>query len=450
MRGVLVCVGVWAACGDNNTRHIDDARAVDAPADGTIGPQSGDITVTTLVRCCTVAAGTPQMGVMVVAVQPDGTVADHGLTDAQGTLVLHGVDAGAVVTVVYPEDAAFNTHVASMFAVTPGDSLTFGDAHFLGNTGGSDGIVTANVPAFAGAVSYYAYSPCAGGTASAPDTAIPISQLAACQTPTAPIVAVAYDDSFDLLASSYVAAADGTPGAIDDMGAWTANAQQNVTASITGLPPETVFVALEGEAVYPSHLFGASVGAPISAGTASAQMTLPITAPRTFGHARIERTGEFGDHHAYVAGAGTATMLPLTPPALPWVGGLVVNGTIGKAVWLQTAGSYDAAVLAIAWSHIDASETVHLYDWNVILPPGITALDFGAPPAELAPYMPGSADSTFAQLQLVDLASAADYDALRGVLDWQIEHPEDAVLQGDQASASNAQSFASPGGPALR
>ena len=447
---LFACV---TACGSDPVHHLPDGPMPIDGVPGTDATVAGDVTVTTLARCCTVTPGTAVAAVPVVLVQPGATVATTGMTGTDGKLTLHNVLPGAAITVVYPEDAGLNTYLATTLGVKPGDHLTYGDSYYAAPTTGTAGTMTVNLPTLANATSYSVNTPCGGASATAPTTSFVITQYTYCQTATGEISAIAYDSTGAIIGSADLPAATFANDAIVDVPAWTTNTAKNVTTSISGLAAD-VSVQLASFAVTDpiNPQYGSSTYPTAVAGAASFTTTLPGAFARTYGYAELYRPNL--DHQfSLKAGTPTATSFALTPPVLPWLDSshLTLNQTIGKASWLQTDGTYDAAVVRIGWYHLDVAQAAHYFYWNVIVPPGLTELDFHTGAAALSGYVPTSTDSITQQtVKLIDLSTAASYDELRGVPEWQCVHPDGAVEAGEVPAADYSGGEGFTGGIARR
>ncbi len=421
----LAALLVLAACGDN----------IKPPAPDAPGSTSGDVMVTTYVRAvAAVPEGTAQAMVHVLVVQPDGTPGDDALTDAQGNATLHGVFPGAAVSAVYPDVVPMTTEVTSILGAAPGDQLTFGDGYQRA-FGAFVGTMSVDAPTFAGAVDYGATTLC-GSSTLLPLPPIEVDLTAACETANGPIALFAYDPGLLPIASGFLPDGPLSPTLDVPLSAWTPNS--TVTTTLEGIDPQVMMVELDSTAAYAAGVtFTApTMQVPIGDGAASFSNSMPMTAPRMVGHAILSAGGHFGIHEVYRALPGTATTLTLATPSLPWVSALAADPGVGRAVWLQTSGTYDAAVLSLSWPLFDGG-IEHDYAWTVILPPGTTSFDF-SPALGASLPLDGGIVLT-AGLLLIDVPTVPSYDALRALPEWQIADPADAVMNGDLPALGLAQ-----------
>jgi hypothetical protein len=431
---VLLAMG----CGNGGGGQVD-ASTPDAAADvavvdvGVDAPTVGDVTISTLVRCCGQPQGSPAAGIVAIAVQPDNSVVT-GTSDTTGTVVLHGIHTGATVTVPYPENTNDNTSVISFVGVEPGDHLTTGEGYFFPPPPGTAGTMTISFPAVTGATDYVAYTPCGTTNVQAPATSFTVTLYDYCQIPSANIGVIAQATG-TIIASAYLTNAAFTPNATDSVPTWTANGQNAYAVTMSGVAPEVTTVALAGLASYPyaSAIEPFVQNVTIVNGTATAMVTLPLTAPRMGGIAGLTRD-QYGTQTAF-HGGGPAASATFAAPKLPWMGKATTTAT--TLAWTQTAGSYDGAVATMVW-HVTVSNVDHQHVWMVVLPPGTTSVDWTSPPAELASYLPAPTDTVNGDPALLDFGDVADYRAFRALPQWQFVYPYVSVLQGDHGSADGA------------
>lgn len=432
--GLFACV---AGCGDDGgARKLPDAPVLDdAPPPDMLA--AGTVNITTMSRCCTVAPNTPQPGILVVAVDADGTVAGTATTDADGKASL-SIKEGATVTAIYPEDNEHDTDVHTYVGVKPDDNLTFGDGYYAVNTlvpEGSNGSMTINWTAQTGATGYQIHTPCQTyGSTDAATLTYSATLAYYCQTPTAPIVVAAVDANGKVISSAYVPAAAFTVNAIVDIAAnqWVAQTADNFVLSMSGIDAVVTDARLRANADFDRYILSNSESLTPENGAASATFSLPGTAPHLYAEARLRRNGNYGAQTYY---KGSPSPYAFDAPKLPWISDrAIINPAQNRVLWFETAGTYDAAVLFLQWQR-NESKTSHYFNWTVILPPNVADFTLGTPPAELAAFLPSPKDFVDADLQLVDLSSAASYDAARALPEWRITSAFSAVVTGDEPAA---------------
>ena len=424
-----------AACGGGAARNVDavviDAVAIDAP------PPT-DVEVTTYVRCCGMPPLTTQAGVTVVAIQPNSDVVT-AMSDAAGHVTLHDIQANATVYVGYPESDAGMTTLVTVFGVKPGDHLVFGekytgswDAH------GTDGILTVNLPAYAGADGYRVTSGCSSIQGSSP-ISVPI--VARCQTPTSTFASIAYNFETPI-ATSYATNVPYTPGTTYDAGAWIPSTP--ITVSISGLVGVTSYVDFQVGSVgtgVPDGTLGRAIP---TNGSISSTLIAPRSAPANFAYATPEAGPSGTGMHEFSARLATnATTAQIVDPGIPWVGEVTGDGTTMS--WSQTSGPYDAASVSLSWSRLGADAKNHTFAWWLILPSGVTSTeDYPTLPAELEPFAMRPTDNGLSgpTVTLVDFTEAANYDDARTLPEWVLTYPTEAATGGDVEGVAIARSKA--------
>lgn len=431
--GLFACV---TGCGDDGgARKLPDAPLVE---DGLTPDMiaSGSVNITTMSRCCDVAANTPVANVLVVAVNADGSLAGTAMTDAQGKASLD-IREGATVTAVYPEDVDNETVITSYVGVKPNDELTFGDAYFEVDQAvtGADGQMTINWPMVTNATSYVVYTPCETYGRSATGLTLSASLYEYCQTPTAPIVVTAFDANSVMLSSAYLPSAPFTVGAVVNLVAndWVAQAADSATVSISSIDSAVTDLRLQAIARFPGYSVDDSYYPDLKLGEMSSMLSIPQTAPQKYARARLNRNGNYGEQNYFKGGTSP---FALTGVSLPWINDeAIVSPSQYRVVWIETAGEYDAAVLDLFWERYE-NKQYRQSRWRIVLPPGVADFRLGTPPAELAPFLPTDKDYLGSTLTLVDLSSAASYDAARALPEWRVANPEGAVASGDEPSAA--------------
>jgi hypothetical protein len=401
--------------------------AVDAMVDG-LPPT--DVDVTTYVRCCAATPLTPQAGVVVVAIDPIGNVVD-GISDAAGHVTLANVQPNSTVYAGYAESDQLTTVLVTVFGVNPGVHLVFGDRFGAWDAHGTDGSMTVNVPAYAGANEYRVSSSCFSIPSGS--TMITVPLVARCQTPTTDLYAIAYDaQGGQPVATSYSPSATSTPGSVFATGPWIPSTP--ITASISGLTGVTGYVDIDLGSVATSGYDGTLGRATPVNGSATLSMLAPRSAPALMAYATAELPPNGMGKHEYAAKVATnATQATLVDPGIPWVGQSLSDGTV--VTLSLTSGVYDAATVVSSWSRVDASSIHHTLMWSVIMPAGMTSFPwYPTLPAELAPFLVQPEDQQhgiYGSTTLVDFSDAATYDAALARPEWAFEVPSAAASVGD-------------------
>jgi hypothetical protein len=412
------------------------------------GPTTGTVTLTAYVRCCDLPPGTPQAGVQALVIQPDGRTGAVGTTDAQGEVALDGVEPGAGIAAIYTSE--FDFSVVSFLAVQPGDHLIVGENYYTANVvGGTDGTMAVTFPTVPGASAFYAYHPCGADAAFDPAaTAVTINLYAYCQSPTATLELVTYDPSFNIIQSGFLRAAPFTPGSVVALPAW--QAPTSFTIDVSGLPAAVEYADLYGTPVVDGGAFLANQGVygitPV-AGAATGTFDVLADSDRIGAHVTSYRSG-FGWHDVMAEAAPTATGATMVDPGLPWLGEALASGTDQTASWLQESGAVpgDGAIGFAWWSRFDpTTKIVTNYRWVVVMPPGLTEWSWPAGPTELAPYRPEPTDAIDANVIVVDIGAAADYDAVRAIPEWVLSCPGCAT-DGGELPAGAAAAYTYDGG----
>jgi hypothetical protein len=170
---------------------------------------------------------------------------------------------------------------------------------------------------------------------------------------------------------------------------------------------------------------------------------MPGDADRFYAEYDSTRTAQAGTHVTAALAAGDTTTVDLTDPGMPWLGQSYFNAATHSAGWTQTDGTYDAAIATSNWSHFDGKVSTFYY-WTVVAPPGVTGWTWNDPPAALADYLPADTDFVNGDVTLIDLATAADYDELRGQPEWLMYCPTCDTHDGTVAgTSSEAYSYSS-------
>src|SRR5262249_23511738 len=90
----------------------------------------------------------------------------------------------------------------------------------------------------------------------------------------------------------------------------------------------------------------------------------------------------------------------------------------------------DGQALHLSWIHT-VSSTNQPHQWDFILPPGQTSIEFPALPAQFNDAIPQPVDSIGASIRVFDISSVSSYDMLRMQSSANIMCLQCAVVAGD-------------------
>jgi hypothetical protein len=405
-------VTTYTDAGADDDTTVDGATSPDAPAAGTV-------TVITRTRYVTDA---PLADVPVISVAPDGTLRDSATTDANGSATLD-VIGGDSVTAFYPLGVNGNQDMVTTLAVEPGDTLTYGTYSLDYTTTGS---LVVTWPPGTNISSWELYSDCGGGYVGAGTTlTTTINRYAHCG-----------DATTDLLLVGK-AVGDGWPSQwakLEDV-AWDSGtaaftAYQDaptVTLAASGVPPEINSMEIDA--------YGTLARVPVYAAYVYAS---PITDGAFSGAIRLAASdGGYGRWYAYrnanglgrqegTVGMTSSTEIRITDPAfIPFVSRPEINAVARQAIWIQTEGApYDVAYFTMSYSNTPPAFLPGLggaqyYNWTVIMPPGLTSLEFPAVPG-YEQYLPVDSASVYGDVMIVEDERYDGYRGARNMPEWDI------------------------------
>lgn len=446
---------MFAAAGCTSETHFTDAgpESDASPVDAEV-VVAGDVTVTTYTRDFDgVYTPAVRAGVTVVAINPDGTVADTGTSDATGNVTLTGVLPGAAVSAVYEDPN--DQDLVTVLGVKPGDHLTFGERNNNYDSSGAAATATINFTNTTDTYYTYVYGPCGynivyGNTA----TTITYSQYDGCQTDPADLLL------FQIASPSYLPVrqivlrdvAFGDNVTIDAGATWTV--PNDMTFGAHGLIDQVNYVNLNVTPILAGlPTYGAGEGnAPVDN---AISMLRPVFSgsDNLITSVSMERSGNLGQQERYelLPATASATTVDVDVEEIPWIGEISASGAGQVAVWPQIgAEPYDGGIASIYWSRYvpdDGGEggTNSYFSWTVYVPPGVTAYQWDAVPDAIAPYVPTTDDSVNIDLTLVDFPGVDGYDAFRAVPEWQAYNPYAAAWRGEVTGVVRA-SYDADGG----
>jgi hypothetical protein len=435
---------VLSACGDDGgARKLADAPPAPDDAQPDAPPAATTVNITAYARYFEqLAAMTPREGARVFALDPANNVVATAMTGPDGRTSVELPNGGSV-TIAYPDTADgpqyYRSWVTTYVGVKPGDNLIVGDSFSENLTAGASvGTETVQWPALANATSYRLYVPCDRyGYFTPPTVMTTIDLYANCAT-TGPLVLVGYQAG-NVIGSIYKASASHAADATHDLAeqGWTTQADApNFISVLTGLPADADVRWLGAYGNYgPWSTDQVTTDIPVDNGMASAMSSVSNTAPRKTAVARVARTA--GNGRQFFATTGTSPV-SIAAGSLPMFDEFpAVDIKARKVTWPMPVGTYDHTILQFQWSYLVGDDT-HRLTWNVILPPGVTELDAATVPAALQQFVPPATEFNLVNVRVVDLASAASYDAARSLPEWQLSYPIESVHTGAHAGAAYA------------
>lgn len=425
------------AIGCGKTTSLSDAPRSDGnSADANLTPDARvALTVTTYSRCCTEPNHTLEPNIAVVVLKPDGSFDQMGTTDASGTVTFLGVAPGSSVTALYPVGTDYT--IATVLAVKPGDSITFGDEYTLVHGAGT-GTMTLDFPAVTNATTIAVYHSC--GYDGATGTGLTTMTLnTTCDVTSGDLMMLAYDVNNNVIATGTLHAVAYGNGQTATLASWTPVTAQLQTM-VSGLETMVTGATLHGEMIVDgvSARYGSQAYPTLSGGTGGANMPVPNGGDRLFAFSQLYATG-YGEKEEFQRLASDVRTVNFGEPAMPWLGTPTYDAANQQVSWTSLgSGAYDGAYADVFWNRFDASiDTTRYYDWHVVIPPGVSMFSWTAPPTEIAPYVPATTDTIGGQLMLVDLSSSASYDELRAAPEWQLTCIGCTTLNGELPTGSS-------------
>ncbi len=443
--GVASALFAVSACGKVDA--FTDAGTIDSTVVDSVveldARNTGNVTVTAHAR--NVAGSLPGdliADVQVFVVQPDGTLGDSGTTDVNGEIVLADVQQGAAVTAIYTLNGGTNYELVTWVGVKPGDSLNAGERWDPANTGTSTTATVNYTPAQV--YCSYVMGPCGyAGNCTNPNSQITgVPQYDSCQTANANLLLLSQSNTtYQLQSYRVVRNVAFGDGAVVNMGAL--QAAGTFTASFTGIPSYVIDMSVTLTPYLGSYhgytpINSDGSGPPVD-GAFAAALPAASGVDYQFLTGSLQRGGNLGDHRFYERLPGDATSAGGAPADIPWLGVQAWSGTGRVASWTQYGTTpYDAAYASVNWNvpvtatakGAKGGPTYTYYQWNIILPPGVTAYSWGNVPEELEPFVPPPETSIGGNLYIVDFGSVDGYDDLRAQPEWVMLNPYDAVQSG--------------------
>jgi hypothetical protein len=424
MRTHLSILFLLASAGCNEVTTFTDAGGDDdTTVDGSTvdAPAAGTVTVITRTRYPDLDA--PLANVPVIAVAPDGTLRDSGVSDATGTATLD-VIAGDSVTAIYPVGTNGNQDLLTTLAVEPGDTLTYG-AYILDFT--DTGGLAVTWPPATDISAWYLYTDCSSAYGGSGTTlAGEVQRYANCTNDTTDVMIVGH------------ATGDGQPSVwakLEDVawasGAATFTTYQNaptVTIAASGIPPEISYFELSPYGTMGRVQVSSSVyvyASPPTDGALSGSGRVAV-GNGGYGHWYASRNANGLSQQEGNIGMTSATELRLDDPALiPFVTRPQINAAARQALWIQTDGApYDVAYFTMSYSNLPPSFVpgiggAQYYSWTIIVPPGVTSLELPALPG-YEEYLPIESAFISGDVMLVEDERYDGYRGARNMPEWDL------------------------------
>jgi hypothetical protein len=418
-----------AGCGKvNDTPPPVDGSTIDAD-------QSGNATIVTQAALFGGTIGAKVSDIDIVSMLPNNMVLATAKTDANGSATIK-VYPGGSVTAIYKHVATIDpgADLITWAGVKPGDTLTFGSRVFstAGQTSTTLGTQTYSWPAFTGASSYDVFTSCTGiGTAA---TSVVGSESSLCHREPMDVLYGAFGAG-GLIAYNFRSNVPFANGGSVAIGGWSPVATGSI--SVTGLPAEITSVSGNFRTILDSNdevsLGGSYNGTP-TGGAFSGTFNWHPTGERSVGLLSLNRNG-FSAMHVYDSfSASTLTQTVAAPSLTPWLqSSPTASAALRTANWFlvpEASSVYDGQVLHLNWNHTVAAMNVP-FQWSIILPPGPTAIDLPALPAQFNDSLPATEDFLSAQIRVFDIQSATGYDQIRAMPSANIMCLDCAVRAGD-------------------
>jgi hypothetical protein len=411
---------VIAGCGKvSGTPTADAAGPADAAIDADL---SGNATVVTQAA---IFGTTGNIGMIdIVSMLPNNTVLATGQTGAGGNATIK-VYPGGSVTAIYKHTINMGSDLITWVGVKPGDTLTFGNRNptTTGQTSTPLGSQTYTWPALGTANFFETWTECGlGFFSSSGTTSVSIAESSLCHQEPMTILYSAYDVNGELINTGVLGGLAFSSGASVALSTWNASASAMI--SITGLPSQITSVngtfrnVLDPKAGPFSDFTASSVynGTP-TGGAFTATFKVAQAGVRTLGAITFARPG-YRSMQLYDAfSTGTLTQTVASPVLPPWGQSSTIASTgLRQASWFyvpDAASSSKGEILHVAWLHTIASVS-HPSQWDFILPPGQTTIDFPDLPAPLDANLPASEDTlTSSNTRVFDIPTIPSYDMLR-------------------------------------
>jgi hypothetical protein len=154
----------------------------------------------------------------------------------------------------------------------------------------------------------------------------------------------------------------------------------------------------------------------VTGGAFTASFPVAQLGVRTLGAATLNRTGFRSIQIVDALSLGAVAQTIAAPALPPWSqNGTTASAGLRKATWVlepSASSVYDGQALHMTWIHTTAG-VPNASQWDILVPPGVSAVDFPALPAALADAGPAADDRIVATTRVFEIPSISGYATLR-------------------------------------
>ncbi len=436
IHGLLTCLLVTAGCG-KVSGLVDSKGGGDDVIDAAVtidADPHGAVKVTALE---TQQSGQPSVGIEVLFMEPDGSLAARLRTDSNGKAQAN-VLAGSSVTVIWPTGPT-STILETITQVKPGDDLRMYDGFAqYGQTVDPPPthMLNVNYPAFSGATQYYTYGSCGSGYSTT--TSSQLTFYAACETSTMDVVVLAYNASGP---AGFLVRSGVTPGqgSVSLSGAYQSLSSFN--ANLTNIPGTVSNLSVYR---YTGDGYGPEAYAYASPPTSTEMLPMQVvqTSSPGFFNTLLQSPQRSVSTISQPVGASTLTLnLDVGATMLPFIVTPILDPATGKVTTTDTTTDGDAYAVDVVYFRT-VGQVSSQFEWAVLMPQ-VGGFTLPTLPADLMNLYPAAGDSSNAfnnTARLVDIDNKT-YDDLRqdviGVVSTATTGRSDATMIRTSQSPNN-------------
>jgi len=346
--------------------------------------------------------GNPAVGVPVVYVDPDGSVAGRVATDAAGSAEADVLPGASVTSVVGVENGFV---MRSVLAVHPGDDITLANRFLLGPQTGSFTVNWAAHPS-GDATFYFLVTPCGQRTVFATTDVAPM--YVHCERESMDVLVVAWDIDGNPLGYLEDAAVPYSDGGSTTMPTdWQSTS--SVSMAYSNIGPEITRISWSRSVPDILGLTTSRNGVPSGASLALAAGTL--SKPTATHDSFIERDAATQTITQHVAGTVTTFGLDVGAILLPWLAEPTFDPATATIAVADTSSSSPPDLFTAHVIYL--RDGVTRYEWTVFAP---DAADIVLPamPPEVGEVNPSAGDTTGAlDIELFESDAVDGYDDVR-------------------------------------